>query len=363
MPIEIDVEHRLGSFHLRVAFQSEGGVTALFGRSGAGTSSIVNIISGLMRPERGRAVVDGQVLFDSRQGIDLPARRRRVGCVFQEGRLLPHLTVRQNLLYGHFFTHRSERYVDFAQVVELLGLENLLHRRPGKLSGGEKQRVAIGRALLASPRIFLMDEPLASLDSSRKGEILYYIERLREEVRVPILYVSHAIEEVARLADTMVVLANGNAIACGEVEEVMARLELHPFTGRYEGGAVIDATVVAYDADFDLTTLRFPGGELYAPNVQALIGEPVRVRIRARDVSISLSPPQDSSILNVLRGRLAEIREEEGAIADVRIDVAGVPLIARVTKRSIERLELKVGQEVYALVKAVSLDRYSLGLV
>ncbi|HSF47387.1 MAG TPA: molybdenum ABC transporter ATP-binding protein [Burkholderiales bacterium] len=363
MSVEIDVERRLGNFQLKAAFTSNGSVTALFGRSGSGKSTLVNIIAGLLEPDRGRAAVEGQVLFDHVHRINVPPRKRRVGCVFQDGRLLPHLTVKQNLLYGHYFTPQAERYVEFDQVIELLGLETLLQRRPGKLSGGEKQRVAIGRALLASPRIFLMDEPLANLDSARKSEILYYLERLRDEMRVPILYVTHAIEEVARLADTMAVLANGRVIACGEVEEVMARLELYPFTGRYESGAIIDATVIAHDANFELTRLRFAGGELIAPNVQALIGEPVRVRIRARDVSIALLPPGDMSILNVLRGRVEEIREEEGALADLRIDVSGTSLLARITKHSRERLKLQVGQEVYALVKAVSLDRHSLGLV
>src|SRR5256886_3586772 len=221
--LSVAVEHRLGDFRLHAAFDSAGGLTALFGRSGSGKTSLVNAIAGLIRPGRGRIVVDGAVLTDTTAGVSVPAHRRRIGYVFQEGRLFPHLTVRQNLLYGRWFAPAAERGGRLDDIVALLGIEALLGRRPALLSGGEKQRVAIGRALLANPRLLLMDEPLASLDEARKSEILPYIERLRDESGVPIVYVSHQVGEVARLATTMVVLTEGRVAAVGPAAAIMGR--------------------------------------------------------------------------------------------------------------------------------------------
>jgi len=343
--LRVSAALRLGAFQLDAQFEAEGGVTALFGRSGSGKTSLVNIIAGLLRPERGRIELDGQTLFDSEHGIDVPAERRRIGYVFQEGRLFPHLTVRQNLLFGRWFNRAAGPRIEFEQVVQLLGIDHLLARRPGALSGGEKQRVAIGRALLAGPRLLLM----------------HYIERLRDELQIPIVYVSHSIEEVVRLADTVVVMSDGAVRATGAPQDVMGRLDLRPATGRYEAGAVIETRVLAYDEHDDVTTLGFEGGELLATNVDALIGEPVRVRVRARDVSLALRAPEDVSILNVLRGRVLEVREGAEAAADVRLAVGGATLLARVTRRSVERLKLAPGLEIYAMVKAISLDRHSTG--
>jgi molybdate transport system ATP-binding protein len=316
------------------------------------------MIAGLLRPDRGRIEVEGQVLFDSAGGIDIPAEKRRVGYVFQEGRLFPHLTVRRNLLYGHDLVPDGERYVHLDQIVQLLGLGDLLERRPGDLSGGEKQRVAIGRALLASPRVLLLDEPLAALDAHRKNEILQYIELMRDEVRIPMIYVSHAVEEVVRLADWVVLMSSGKVAAVGEVEEVMGRPDLRPAAGVFEGGTVIDARVTAQDMQYDLATLAFDGGTLTVTNLDALVGEPVRVRIRARDVSIALDAPQRISIQNVLRGRIAGIGAERGGVVDVSITVGAVTLRSRITRRAVQQLALAPGLEVYALIKAVSLDRH-----
>ncbi len=224
MNLEVDVCHRLGAFTLEARFTTDGGLTALFGRSGAGKTSLINIISGLLRPDRGRVVVDGRVLVDTADGVFIPTHRRRVGYIFQEPRLFPHLTVRQNLLYGRWFTPGNERREQFDRIVELLGISSLLSRGPSLLSGGEKQRVAIGRALLASPHLLLMDEPLASLDEARKAEILPYIERLRDQSRVPIVYVSHSVAEITRLATTMVLLAEGRVASTGTVSEIVGRL-------------------------------------------------------------------------------------------------------------------------------------------
>jgi molybdate transport system ATP-binding protein len=357
MTLTVDIERRLGSFRLKTAFSAGEGVTVLFGRSGAGKTSVINAIAGILRPDSGCIVVNGSVLFDSTRGIDVPTPRRRVGYVFQEARLFPHLSVRGNLRYARLFSRAHEAPGHFDHVVELLGLAQLLDRRPGNLSGGEKQRVAIGRALLSEPRLLLLDEPLASLDTHRRSEILQYIELLRDEVKIPILYVSHAVEEVVRLADTVVLMSAGEAVATGAAEEIMGRSDLRGAAGPFEGGAVIDARVVAQDLEYDLATLAFDGGTLTVPNVDALIGEPVRVRIRARDVAIALERPQRVSIQNVLEGSIAGIGAESGGVVEVAISIGAAVLRSRVTRRAAQQLALAPGQKVFALVKAVSLDR------
>ena len=349
MKLEVDVAARLGTFQLEARFASDALVTALFGRSGSGKSSVLNAIAGLIEPQRGRIALGETVFFDSSQGIFLPVQRRRIGYVFQEGRLLPHLSVRQNLLYGRFFTPRAERYADFERIVALLDLAHLLGRRPQRLSGGEKQRVAIGRALLASPRLLLMDEPLASLDTPRKAEILYYIERLRDELGLPIVYVSHSIDEVVRIADNVVVLAEGRVT------------ESHPVAGSLEGGTVVDTRVAGHDLAWGLTRLEFGGGMLYASDVDALVGERVRVRIRARDVSLALTAPRDASFLNVLHGTVTAVAKEQGASVEIEVDVTGTALTARITRRSAAALGLKPGSPVVALIKSVAIDRDSVG--
>jgi molybdate transport system ATP-binding protein len=354
--LEVDVRHRLGAFTLDAHFTSEGRVTALFGRSGAGKTSLVNCLAGLIRPERGRIVVDGHVLFDDRAGVCVPPHRRRIGYVFQEGRLFPHLTVRQNLLYGRWFTPSSERRAGVEPVVDLLGIRPLLDRRPKSLSGGEKQRVALGRALLADPRLLLLDEPLASLDAARKEEILPYIERLRDETRVPMVYVSHSVPEVTRLASTMVVLSDGRVEAAGPVSAVMSRLDLVGVIGREEAGAVLETVVAGIDAASGLTTLRSLAGDLYAPRLDLRPGTPVRVRIRARDVMIATRPPSDLSALNVLVGKVAEVGGGDAASVEIRLDCRGESLVARLTRHSVERLDLHPGRDVYAVVKAVAID-------
>src|SRR5262245_55793438 len=354
--LSLDIGRGLGEFRLAASFDAGEGVTALFGRSGAGKTSVVNAIAGILRPDRGRIDIGGETMFDAARGIDVPTPRRRVGYVFQEGRLFPHLSVRQNLNYAGLFS-RGMPASEFDRVVELLGLRDLLDRRPGNLSGGEKQRVAIGRALLSNPRLLLLDEPLASLDAHRKSEVLQYIELIRDEVKLPIVYVSHAVEEVVRIADTVVLMSAGSVLAVGPAEDVMGRPDLRPGEGTFEGGAVIDARVVDQDIDNDLATLAFDGGVLTAANVDALIGEPGRVRIRARDVTIALERPQRISIQNVLEGTIVDLGQRGNGIADVAIAVGATTLRSRVTRRAAEQLGLAKGLTVYALVKAVSLSR------
>jgi molybdate transport system ATP-binding protein len=354
--LSLDIERRLGGFQLAASFVVGEGVTALFGRSGTGKTSVINAIAGILRPDRGRIDINDETVFDTAQRIDVPTPKRRVGYVFQEGRLFPHLSVRQNLKYAGLFS-RGMPASEFDRVVELLGLRELLERRPGNLSGGEKQRVAIGRALLSSPRLLLLDEPLASLDSHRKSEVLQYIELIRDEVKVPIVYVSHAVEEVVRIADTVVLMSTGSVLAVGPAEDVMGCPDLRPGAGAFEGGAILDARVVEQDMEHDLATLAFDGGTLTATNVDALVGEPVRVRIRARDVSIALDRPQRISIQNVLEGTIIEVGAETSGIVDVSIAVGAATLRSRVTLRSAQQLGLARGLTVYALVKAVSLSR------
>ncbi len=359
--LEVDLEHRLGDFQLDIHFRTGRGLTALFGRSGAGKTSVVNAIAGLIRPERGRIVVDGSVLIDTERSIRAPAHKRRVGYVFQEGRLFPHLTVRQNLLFGRCFGSRSAPSARLDDVVDLLGIGALLDRRPGRLSGGEKQRVAIGRALLANPRLLLMDEPLASLDARRKEEILPYIERLRDQADVPIVYVSHAVSEVTRLASTIVLISDGRVRAVGPVQDVMGRAELYPMAGRFEAGAVLAVRVAAHDERWKLTELDGAFGKLIVPRLHVPIGAALRVKIRARDVILAAAPPTGISALNVLEGRVEALVPIEEAALEVQLRLGDERLLARVTRRSGAALGLVPGRQVFALIKTVAIDRRSLG--
>lgn len=361
MSLEVNIRHQQGDFTLEAQFECGPGVTALFGRSGAGKTTLVNLIAGLLRPQQGRIVVAGRVLLDTAQRIFLPPHKRRIGYVFQEARLLPHLDVRRNLLYGRWLNGGGSD--GFAHTVALLGLEDLLQRRPGTLSGGEKQRVAIGRALLARPSLLLLDEPLASLDAARKEEILPYLERLRDELHIPIVHVSHALPEVTRLATHVVLLSQGRVEAVGSVAELAARLDLYPLTGRYEAGAVLAAELLAHDDAHGLSELHSPAGRLLVPQLDLPPGARLNIRIRARDVTLFLAPPVGSSALNVLCGRVSEIARRDGAAVDVKLDCGtavdgpGAAIIARITALSAERLGLAPGMQLYAAIKTVAMDR------
>ena len=337
------------------------GVTALFGASGSGKTTVLRCLAGLLRPEEGFVALDGANWQDDARGVFVPAHQRGCGYVFQEASLFEHFSVLGNLKYGWSRAPSHERRFTLEQTVELLGIGPLLERRPSSLSGGERQRVAIARAVLASPRLLLMDEPIASLDASRKGEILHYIERLRDAMHIPIVYVSHSIDEVVRLADTLVVISAGRAVACGGVTELASRLDLRPHLGRFEAGSVVEATVAEQDLTHGLARLRFDGGELYAPDVDALAGEQLRVRIRARDVSLALSAPRDASFLNVLPGVVAELGSREGTSVDVGVAVGRATIVARITRKSVDALRLAPGKPVYVLIKSVAIDRHSTG--
>jgi molybdate transport system ATP-binding protein len=359
--IELRFAARLGALDLDVDVTLPSrGVSAIFGRSGAGKSSLINAVAGIVKPSHGRIAVGDRVFFDADAGIDLPIEARSVGYVFQDARLFPHLSVSGNLRYG-LKRARGPRPVDWDSVIEVLGLAHLLDRRPHHLSGGERQRVALGRALLRQPGLLLMDEPLASLDAPRKAEVLPYIERLAQEFALPVLYVSHSIEEVTRLADHLVIVSEGRTVASGELADIMSRPEHSPLIGRYEAGSVLECTVLQHNDDYALTTLRFADGQLRVPRIDLDIGCAVRVRIRARDVALALSRPMDVSIINKMPGRIARITPREGPYTDVSVDLGSSSLRALITRESCDRLGLRQGTAVWVMVKSVALDSRSVG--
>lgn len=350
--LEVAVRHAFDGFTLDARFVAPPGVTVLFGRSGSGKTTLVNAVAGLLMPDAGRIASGDWVLLDTGAGIRLPPHRRRLGYVFQEGRLFPHLTVRQNLDYGAKFAPLGAPREDRARIIEMLGIGALLDRRPGALSGGEKQRVAIGRALLSAPRLILADEPLAALDEARKSEILPYFERLRDEVAVPILYVSHSASEVARLATTVVALDAGRIIAQGPAAEVLGDPAVLP-AGPREAGAMILAQVMAHEAD-GLSRLDAKGIALFVPRVAAAPGSRLRLRIAAHDVILSRLRPEGLSALNILPGSVHEVRTGDGPGALVALDTAAGRILARITRRSAEALGLAPGISVHAIIKSVS---------
>ena len=359
--LSVNITKAFGSFRLETQFEvEEGSITAIFGKSGAGKTSTINAIAGLTRPDVGVIQIGNTTLFDQNLRINLPIYKRQIGYVFQDDRLFPHMTVRNNLIYGTPKNQDVANSLNLTDITGLLELAPLLERRPRTLSGGEKQRVAIGRALLSNPKLLLMDEPLASIDVQHRFEILPFIQRVREKTGITIIYVTHALEEVIFIADQIILLSEGQVTAQGTVEEIMSRLDLHPMTSRFDAGAVISATYSGYDREFDLGELSFDGGTLRIAGLNAEIGILLRAHIRARDVSLMLDKPKDTSVLNVFKGELIEIRHEEGPQLDLLINI-GTPLIARITRKSLNDLNLDIGSKVYAMIKAVAIDRRTLG--
>jgi molybdate transport system ATP-binding protein len=354
MSLTVDITLHRPGFTLKVAFDSPGGVTALFGRSGAGKSTIAALLAGLIKPDQGRIAVDGEVLVDRAAGIFVPPHRRRIGSVFQDGRLFPHLTVRRNLLYGAWFAGRQAAGKPLSDIVDLLGIGQLLDRRPATLSGGEKQRVAIGRALLMGPRLLVLDEPLAALDQARKDEILPYLERLRDETKLPMVYVSHSRDEVVRLADRLVVIEAGKIVSSGPIAEVSSRFDAA--TGA-EPSAVLSVTVSAIDPAHGLATLDFAGGQLNVPVGRLVLGQKLRLQIRARDVAIAIARPEGLSILNILPATILEMADAGPTAVGLRLDCGGTVLVAEITRLSAATLGLMPGRAVHALVKSVSFGR------
>lgn len=352
--IQARFQHCYADFSLDVNLQLPGkGVTALFGPSGCGKTTLLRCIAGLTRAAQGQLTVQGQTWQDASQFM--PTHQRPLGYVFQEANLFAHLTVQGNLLYGQARVPASTRRIELDGVVELLGIGHLLERMPQGLSGGERQRVAIARALLTSPRLLLMDEPLAALDLARKKEFLPYLERLHDELDIPVIYVSHAPDEVARLADHIVVMQEGRAVGVGPLTETLARLDLPIHLGE-DAGVVLRAVVVERDTEWNLARVEFPGGSLWVRDAGHAIGHAVRVRILARDVSIALAPVTGVSIQNCLPATVDQMAADyHPALALLRLRLGESPLLARLTRRSAVALALEPGKPVWVQIKAVAL--------
>jgi molybdate transport system ATP-binding protein len=354
--IELDVALKAGTFGLDVAFENGDGITALFGQSGSGKSLTLNLIAGLMRPDQGIIELDGRVLVDMKRGIFVAPHRRRIGVVFQDSHLFPHLSVRQNLRFGRWFAPRAEQGIEFDQVVEILAIGKLLSRHPARLSGGERQRVAIGRALLCAPKLLLFDEPLAALDMKRRLEILPLIERLRDEFAVPIIYVSHAIEEVARLANFIVVLDAGRVKAIGRPGEVFGALGGDNAWSRFDRVSVLTMKVCGENAGYGLTELRHPAGTVWLAGPAGPLGGQVRIVVKATDVVLATRPPRDLSVRSSLRGQIGSI-EQNGPLAAVEIVLEGEGrLYAVTTRHALDELGLDRGARLFALIKTSALD-------
>lgn len=343
-------------FRLAVDLDLPGqGVSALFGHSGSGKTTVLRCIAGLERAPSGYLAVNGEVWQDSAQGHFLPTHKRALGYVFQEASLFAHLSVTRNLEYGLKRAGAAQGKARWQATIDLLGIGHLLERMPARLSGGERQRVAIARALLTSPKLLLMDEPLAALDNPRKQEILPYLERLHDELAIPILYVSHQPDEVARLADHLVLLEAGQAIASGPLPQLLARLDL-PTAFADDAGAVIEASVGGRDEAYDLLRLDFGGGAIFVPQRDIALGKRLRLRVHARDVSLALSAHEDTSILNRVAATVTGMADAaHPAHVVVALDAGGTALLARITRRSRDHLGLHVGQPVWAQIKAVAL--------
>ena len=355
MSVRAEFKLDRGDFVLDVALDLPGrGVTALFGPSGSGKTTLLRLIAGLERAP-GRLEVNGEVWQDDAKRVFVPTHRRALGYVFQEANLFPHLTARSNLEYGMKRLPQAARRVDVEHVIALLGIGHLLERKPERLSGGEKQRVAIARALATSPRVLLMDEPLAALDLARKQEILPYLERLHDELEIPVLYVSHAPDEVARLADHIVVIEGGRVAAHGPLGETLARLDL-PIRLGEDAGVVLEGEIAEIDGAWHLARVASGGNSLWVRDSGLPVGRHVRVRILARDVSLALVPQTQSSILNCVNALVVDLATTNtpGQIL-VRLDVAGAPLLARITKRSANRLDIRPGLALRAQIKSVAL--------
>ncbi len=362
MSLSVDIAHRLGDFALEAAFEAGPGVTALFGPSGSGKTTIANAVAGLLTPDMGRIALGDDVLVDRAGGVCLPAAQRRIGVVFQEGRLFPHLTVAQNIAFGARYAPRGAPGLDGDAIQNMLGIGGLMQRRPRGLSGGEQQRVAIARALSMRPRLLLMDEPLVALDGPRKDEILPYLERLRDSGAVPIVYITHAMAEIARLADRIVVLRDGCVLRVGDVTDVLSDPAMVPLIGVRDAGSVLMARVVERNPG-GLSRLAISGGELRLPGIEYELGRSLRIRILAQDVLVSLTRPEGLSSRNILPAVVEAIHHGDGPGVAVSLKLGEDRLLARITADAMDELRLAPGLDCYAVLKATAVARADIGAV
>lgn len=351
MNLSVTLQQRHPGFELNVAFEAPPGVTVLFGPSGAGKTTIAHAVAGLIRPDDGRIALGQKVLVDRQAGRWVPPHRRRIGYVFQDARLFPHLTIRQNLRFGGRFAPRGTDIAAMDDIVAMLGIGTLLDRRPGALSGGERQRVALGRALLSGPRMLIADEPLAALDAGRKASILPYFETLRDHLSIPILYVTHSPAEVARLATTVIALRAGRIVRIGNAAEVLADPTLAGPPDQL--GAVFSARIIAHHVD-GVTEVSAGGVSLFLPRLNRPTNTNVTLRIPAQDVILSKTRPQGLSALNILVGRVAQITNTGDEVIVTLATEAG-PIPARLTRRSATALNLVTGQTCHAIVKSMAI--------
>jgi len=353
--LEVSIARQLPGFRLDATFTAPTpGVIALFGRSGSGKSSLTNVIAGLLAPDSGTVCLDGEMLTDVRRGLTVPVERRRIGYVFQDARLFPHLSVAGNLRYGERRRRDAPTLIGFDEVVELLGLARLLERRPWQLSGGERQRVSLGRALLSQPRLLLLDEPLASLDVARREEVLPYLVALRDRLSMPMVYVSHQFDEVLRLATHLVLLEAGRVVAEGPVEEMSLYPELQSVIGPDLVGAVVDGLVTRVNADTGSAELAVGTGTLQVSLREVALGARVRLQLLARDIILATQPVQGLSVRNALASTVIAISDDVFGAVLVRVDVGGAIVLARITQDARRALNLRPGDAVWTLVKAVS---------
>ena len=356
--LTVDLKKRRGVFTLDVAIRAPTpGLIALFGRSGCGKSTLVNLIAGLLHPDEGVVRLDDAVLYDSANRVNVEVERRRIGYVFQDARLFPHFDVLGNLRYGEKRAPkvRATSRIQLDEIVDLLGLRTMLHRKPHRLSGGERQRVALGRALLSQPQLLLLDEPLASLDLARREELLPYLERLRDQLSIPMVYVSHQFDEVLRLATYVVLLDAGAVTAQGDLTTVSRRPELRAIVGPDSMGAVIEAKVGQVDTVAGLARLQVGANEIVISSNELRIGQSVRIQLLARDLILATEPPRALSVRNILQGSVISTLPDEAQTQQIEIDIGGATVLARVTDDASAQLALRPGLKVWVLVKTVSL--------
>jgi molybdate transport system ATP-binding protein len=357
--IDIEVLANRGAFRLdATAHFSARGITVVLGPSGSGKTTLLRVLAGLEKQVSGSIRIGDEQWLDSKRGIRVATHERSIGYIFQEARLFPHLSVKGNLDFAQRRGKRRARQLDRAQIISILGIKQLLDRRCTALSGGEIQRVAIARSLLTNPQLLLMDEPLSALDLVRRAEALAYIERIPDVFGIPIVYVTHAIEEASRVANQLAIMNNGRIIATGPAQEIVARLDLAPYLGRFEAGAILEGTVTNEDPEFAISTVDLDGTPLQVPSLGLPKSCKVRLRIRARDVAIAVKRPEGISIRNVIAAQIEEIVEEEdSAFAELRLKAMCQILRARITRRSVKELDLKPGKDVFALIKSIAVDR------